>query len=235
MTDALSLQRGRRLLVVAAAAAAAAAGLLHFYLQALERRTMGGTPSAVLTLTRDVSAGTTLRQDMLGSRLLPERYLESRHVPATAQAQVLGQRVAVDRRGHETILWSDLQGVDASGRRLSDLVRPGMRAVTLPLHTNEQQLHVRPGDHIDLLCASTPGTASATALLERVLVLAVGEDLGDPTRTGARAPGALSVAVTPADALRVVRAQRCPDLRIALRNPDDVVTGREPGMGNGTP
>lgn len=221
--------------------AALGALLAHLYLAGVERKLTGGSVIAVLTLTRDLPAGTTLTADMLAERALPERHVESRHIPADAADRVLGLRTGGERFGHEALLWSDIEGMDASGQRLAELIPPGMRALAVGRDRGGLSRLVRPGDRVDVLCARHGGGGDGASgpqqqLLQNVTVLAVGADLGGAGGAGhgtvddteaRRAGGAVTVAVSPTQARSFSAAGSCRHLDITLRNPDDVMTASE--------
>lgn len=219
----------RTLISVAVLSAAACAGLLHLYLAELRLRATGGVTVPVVVLARDLDGGDILGTDALAVRNLPDRFVESRHVLQRDLERIVGMRLRHPRLGHETLLWSDLAGIDAEGQQLAELVQPGMRAVAVDLQRQGIERLLQPGDRIDLLCGDGPdrqATADRPAPeLQNVMVLAIGTDLGEAT--GARdadRDGHLTIAVTPDQAHSLAQVARCGALIAALRNPEDVLT-----------
>jgi pilus assembly protein CpaB len=179
----------------------------------------------VLSLARDANRGTTLERALLGVRQIPESYVESRHIPAGELARILGTRLAVAGRAGESLLWSDLVELEASGRDLAGLVPPGMRAITIARGPVGSAGLLRPGDLVDVLFTShgTDQAVMTRTLLQAVLVLAVGSDTGqlDGDRNE-RSAHELTLGVDAAAAQLLAHAEARGELRAVLRNPDDL-------------
>jgi pilus assembly protein CpaB len=220
-----------RIWVVSIAAALAGTAVLRLYLYRFEQEVSGGPSTRVVVFTRDLDEGAVLTREALGTRALPQAYLESRHVRASDLDQVLGVRLAVAAQAGETLLWTDLASLRARPEPVSSLVPEGMRAVVLARASNGLDGIVGPGDRVDVLLAEprAPGTqVDAVLVAENLLVLAVGSPQGArgsnaPARTG----GPVTVSVTPEQALQLAAAERAGALRLVLRNPDDLALGTE--------
>jgi len=213
--------------VVSLAVGIAGFVLLETHKRRFENVTSGGKPIPVLVARGEVALGAAITEDMLGVRDLPEAYLEPRHIPATDLRRVVGVRSSARVGAGESLLWSDLASVD--GRRsLSSLVRPGQRAYTVRSEEGTLAQLVRPGDRVDLLLTTAEGAETvAYPLLQNLLVLAVGMDLGDgaeevgSTRRGARRQE-VTVALSLANAQLLSVATRSGNVVPVLRNPDDI-------------
>lgn len=199
---------------------------LWLYMARFEAEMSGGPRSAVLIATRDISMGETLTEDMLGLRNVPQAYLEPRHISVEELSAVLGARMSMSVNAGESVLWSDLASMQNERRDLSGLIDPGMRALTVP--ASAQSLFgglLRPGDRVDVLytaAGSFDGPGSTVTLLQNVLVLAVGADMGSPGSRG-KAGSVVTVSVSPEQAQAVVHARTKGALDVALRNPDDTL------------
>jgi pilus assembly protein CpaB len=211
--------------VVSVVAALAGVALLRVYMHRYEQEVAGGPSTSVLVLTRDVGGAATLARDMLGTRELPQAYLESRHVRARDLDQVLGAALGVPARAGEALLWTDLATLRERARAVSELVPEGMRAVTLAR---------APGDRVDVLLSQERDVAAhalnATLVAENLLVLAIGGETataasGTRAATQSRRNGGVTVSVTPEQSLRLAAAERAGSLRLVLRNPDDLAVG----------
>ncbi len=215
-----------------AAIGAALAGLvmLLLYMQRFEAEASGGAPVSVLIAVTDIPLGVAISEAMLGTRELPEAYIEDRHIPAQDAQRVIGVRVTSGVRAGESLLWSDLATTSDQSRDLSSLVRNGQRAITIAadVSTSFGGL-VRPGDRVDVLLtietlAQEPETVP---LLQNLLVLAAGQDTGALQRPGTttRRPTTvnqvtLSASIEQSQLLAF--ASERGRVTLILRNPDDV-------------
>jgi Flp pilus assembly protein CpaB len=213
----------RRMWVSALCAGVAGALCLHFYLARLEDELAGGAPQRIVVITRDLALGETLTRSALSLRVQPERYVEERHVQASDMDRVVGARLTGVLHSGSALLWSDLD-VMQDGRTLAGLVRAGMRAYTLGTSDTSFDGLLRPGDRADVLFTAAEG-ADALVVLENVLILTVGGDLGDEqTREVKHVRGAhVTVSVTSEQAALLSRYQQRGSLRLLLRNPQDLL------------
>ncbi len=220
--------------VVSVVAALAGVALLRVYMHRYEQEVAGGPSTSVLVLTRDVGGAATLARDMLGTRELPQAYLESRHVRARDLDQVLGAALGVPARAGEALLWTDLATLRERARAVSELVPEGMRAVTLARAAAGMDELLAPGDRVDVLLSQERDVAAhalnATLVAENLLVLAIGGETataasGTRAATQSRRNGGVTVSVTPEQSLRLAAAERAGSLRLVLRNPDDLAVG----------
>lgn len=211
-------------------AAAAGVALLYVYMQRFEQETSGGTRVAVLTAAEDIPLGTVLSQDMLGQRMLPQAYLEQRHIRAKDAEQVIGAPVSMTVKAGESLLWSDLATMQADRRELASLVQHGMRALTVT--ASGESVLIRPGDRVDVLFTGgdqlTVDTVppSTVTLLQNVLVLAVAGDTGGPRevkKRGARRSSGVTLSLTPEQAQLVAYARSNGRLELVVRNPEDIL------------
>jgi pilus assembly protein CpaB len=146
-------------------------------------------------------------------------------------------RVSRSIRANESILWSDLAVTTEDGRTLSDMVKPGRRALAVPatLPSTFGGL-LRPGDRVDALLTTADRDSSrrvTVPLLQNVLVLAVGNDVGATPSFGSQDSDeelptwrthltTVTVAVTVRQAELLTLAQDQGTLSLILRNPEDV-------------
>lgn len=201
------------------------AGVLHLYLARYEQEVAGGSPTAVVVVTRDIALGDLVTRAALDARELPERYLEERHIRFDDLERIVGTRATAAVGSGSALLWSDLD-VSQDGRTLSGLVRTGMRAFTLPEREVSFDGLLRPGDRVDVLFTEASGTAGTVTLLENALVLTVGGNLGETASGDAHAaqqPGRVTLSVTIEQAQRLAHSEQRGVVRLALRNPQDLV------------
>ncbi len=215
-----------------AAVVVAVVGVILFglYMKRFETEVRGGEPVQVLIATADIPAGQPLTRAALGTGELPTKYVEDRHIRASDQNRVLGVKLNNPVKANESLLWTDLATASQERRHLSELLRPGMRALTVRVGDSSAFGGLlRPGDRCDvLLTATRPGSEEQVTvpLLQNVLILSVGQDTGGPDardRSGRNRGGRdVNVAVTIEQAALLTLADERGHLRLVLRNPEDV-------------
>jgi pilus assembly protein CpaB len=226
-----------RLLMVAGSLALCGVLLLWLYVRRLEVETSGGERVSLLTVVSPVARGTVLTEDMLGVREVPLSYVESRAVKSAELSKVRGLRTAADLDPQDTLQWSDV-AIAVEDRDLSSLIQPGNRALTIEARQNSM---IRPGDYVDVLATfkSRSGqdyAAATVVLLQRVLVLAVGNELqrqalqgNDSSRSTSANARNLTLSVELDEAQMVALADQNAELSVALRG------GTDPGVVDGLP
>ena len=203
--------------------AAALGGLaLHVYLARFELEAAGGAPRQVVTVTQDLGLGETITRSAVSLRALPERYVEERHILADQLERVVGTRVTSQVASGSTLLWSDLD-IMQSSRTLSGLVRAGMRAFTLADRQVDFDGLLRPGDRVDLLFTASGDSAETRTLLQNVLVLTVGSDLGQEDEHKTTRHGSVTLSVSIEQAQVIAHGVGRGAMRLALRNTQDMV------------
>ena len=217
----------RKAILVAFVTAAIGGGCLFMYMKRFEAETSGGEKIAVLIATRELKLGEKLDKSALGVRQLPQAYLEQRHIRLADLDAVLGAPLSMSVHANEAVLWSDLSTTQAERRDLSALIQPGMRAFAFySKKTAPFAGLLRPGDRVDVLFS--PGESLGTAasatltLLQNVLVLAVGSDVGASEKASGNGR-AVTVSLTPEQAQLVTHASSEGQLDVVLRNPEDIV------------
>ena len=220
-------------LVLAGVAALAGLGLSHLYLKRLEAEVSGGPKVSVLVVSEDMPIGAVLTEDKLAIRDVPQAYVEERNVRASDAKKVTGVRIAGGLRANEAVLWSDLTKFSEHARVLSGLVQNGLRAVTVDARAADFDGLLRPGDRVDVLFTTLSKDADSgvtTTLLQNLLVLSVGTDLGkrdgatkdkDDALVTGRA-GSVTLSATLEQAQLLTQAKERGKLGLTLRNPDDI-------------
>jgi pilus assembly protein CpaB len=231
----------RRALLVALACAVAAVSLFVLYLKQYERESSGGEPVRVLVLLHALEAGAQITDEALGTKDVPQAYVEDRAVRESDKNRVLGLRVGGLVQAQQTLMWSDLSVTSEERRELSTLVQPGRRAVTISFKNGTMAALVRPGDSVDVIAVSdarSDSSRTAKVLLQNVLVLAVGSSTAAERTDGPPRElreGDLTLSVTLADAQQLALARERGDLSVAVRNVDDAqIAERAPDPGSDT-
>ena len=182
----------RRALAISLFLAACCTALLIVYLRRFELEMSGGERVNLLTLVKPVERGNVITDDALATRRVPLAYVEDRAVKAVERSKVVGLQATTSLAPPQTLLWTDL-AVTTEERDLSSLVQPGKRGVTVHasgIDDSPGNALIRPGDYVDLILTNVtpanPSEQSSMVLLQRVLVLAVGQKT-------ALAPGGLDL------------------------------------------
>ncbi|HEY1692544.1 MAG TPA: Flp pilus assembly protein CpaB [Polyangiaceae bacterium] len=214
-------------LLVALAIAAIGGFLLFVYLQRFEQEASGGPKIKLLVALKPIAIGQTLTEDMLVTREVPMAYVEDRSVRETERPRVIGLRVSTPVQAQQTLMWTDLAIATDDRRDLSDLVQPGMRAVSVRATTENSFALIRPGDRVDVIATmpQAQDQRESVVLLQNVLVLAVGLDMGsEPVKRahGERTDQMLTLSLNVPEAQLLALAVEKGHLSVALRNPDDV-------------
>jgi len=192
------------------------------YTQLIEARASGGELQSLLVVTQDVARGAILTPEMLEIARIPESYVDERRIPAKDSESVLGMPVAVMLRAGEGLYWTDVAGGELARAHLADAVPAGRRAYQLGQAANPFGMLVEAGDLVDVMCA---GSGDGRTVLERVLVLAVGDRLrrsDELSKTESGRGGGLSLSVLPEEAEALLRSERGCQLRVVLRSPEDI-------------
>ena len=216
-------------IVIATLLGLSSVGLGHLYLGRLEAEVSGGPKVAVLVATKDIPVGSSLKEDLVGVRQVPQAYLEPRHVRASELKKVLSSRVSGGMRSGEALLWTDLSEFSDQTRVLSGLVKQGMRAVALNGRDVDFGGLLRPGDRVDVLLTSSEGDGSTSTLTQNLLVLSVGTNIAraGEVKGRIRAGGDVTVSTTVEGAQVLAEARRHGQLSLSLRNTDDITVVEE--------
>lgn len=197
---------------------------LRLHLDRLEARITGGAMVRVLVLTSDLPAGTAVTREVITTRELPQLFRESRHIAANELEQIVGMQLAISGRANETLQWTDLASMRPRVRQLSSLIPRGMRAMTLKAPGLAPDALLTPGDRVDVFRATG---ASSEVVLQDIVVLAIGDDIGGASMGTRRASSSgtrssITVSVTLEQSRVLAQAELLGPLRFVMRNPDDV-------------
>lgn len=217
----------RRALLIALSCAVLSVSLFVLYLKRFEIESSGGERVRVLAVLRPLERGQQLTEDALTIREIPQAYVEDRAIREADKNKVLGLRLGGLVQAQQTLMWTDLAVASEEHRDLSSLVQPGRRAVSIEFRADGTGSMVRPGDYVDVigLVETASDDRTARVLLQRVLVLAVGNSVvADPTldlKQPSRASGQLTLSVTLQEAQVLALASEQGTLSVALRGPED--------------
>lgn len=159
----------------------------------------------------------------------PEDYAKSRFAgkPFMSDSRQIAERMLKTEIPQGDVFIPAAFYPDGMGPGLADQLRPGYRAITVPIqNVGAVAGFARPGSFVDVIFRSAPVETRpevTLTLLEMVEVLAINQTLHpDVSLPDGLQEGTVTLAVTPpqAKALKVVEARG--ELSLALRNPDDV-------------
>ncbi len=201
-------------------------------------------PMKVLVATRDILPNVRIDETMVEMKEVPRDWVQPKSVGSVDD--VNGQITAVPVFKGEQLLSTKL--VDADDAGLAFFVPKGLRAVSIAVDVyNAVGGHIKPGNHVDVLGTFDFGEGDRSdlrtiTLLQDVWVLAVVDDIGKPTTRdvvqmppeGEEAenppeapPGpsqtvgsgaTISLALSPADAQKIIMAQELGRLSVTLRS-----------------
>ncbi len=217
----------RRALAIALLSAAVAVTLFVLYLRRFEQESSGGERVRLLVALQPLEPGKQLTDEVLTVREVPQAYVEDRAIREADKAKVLGLRLGGRVQAQETLMWTDLTVATDDHRDLSALVQPGRRAASVKAGEDGTGPMVRPGDYVDILAVAPNGSGdsrSATVLLQRVLVLAVGNSMSpdSPQSNGPDAhQGELTLSVSLPEAQLLAAAADRGRLSYVVRGPGE--------------
>jgi pilus assembly protein CpaB len=217
--------------------------LTALYQQRFAAAASGGEKIRVLTVVKLIERDKVVTEEMLGTREIPQAYVEDRAIKDVERGKLLGLRTLHAMAANETLMWTDVDTLDQEKVDLSSLVAPGNRAVCVrTARQDTSNVLIRPGDYVDIIgVLAQPGTAAqealqarygggdgpvaAVVLLQRVLVLASGLDTSRDSVTMAR-PGSmtnslLTLSLTIPEAQLISLATEKGRITVALRNLED--------------
>lgn len=214
-----------------------AAAAYMMTLTARERELVGDLePMKVLVAAVDIPERTRLKEAFVKERVIPRRYAPPDAFEVRSQADIrmvgsLVSRVRIPKGG--AVTQSALTSFsEKSG--LSVKVPPGYRGSSLPVDRGLAAL-MKPGDRVDVVVTvdalmAQGGRRKVTlTVLQNVLVLAVGRELGGgpvnpdaAERPAFEAESTVSVAVNPVEFQYLALAGETGKVGVSLRNPGDL-------------
>lgn len=213
----------RLALIIGSAAALLTAVFGYLYLQRVETELSGGTRVQVLALLQRLEPGDVIREEALAIRSIPAAYVESRAIRAAQKGRVLGLPVGSGIDAQQTLQWSDLAISGEQNRDLSSMIRSGRRAIAIRAKRGHSFSLIRPGDYVDVIgdFKDDKDQGRSVVLLQRVLVLAVGNETETQKKKKSFREQAITLSVRLQDAQLVSVALEHGGLTVVLRNPDD--------------
>lgn len=210
-------------------AASLGVALLALYMRKFEIDATGGAKVELLVAVSPIVRGKPVTEAMLGTKQVPQAYVDQRAIRASERDRVLNLRPVSNIPVLQTLVWTDFVATSDEQRDLSSLVQPGSRATPIRVELDDVLQLIRPGDFVDIIGVFGDGSASSV-LLQRVLVLATGLDTTTNTNAGATRSRieALTVSVSLEESQLLALAQSSGKLSVIVRNPDDQRVAESP-------
>jgi pilus assembly protein CpaB len=224
--------------------------------KAIEEQKKSSAPKqrsyAVLVALKDIPEGTTVTSEYVGTKELPEQYIQEGAMPASVN--ILGKVASAPVYAGQQIVAKSV-AEKPKPKLITDITPPGKRAVPLVID-NMSSLNdlLHPGDYVDVLSVITPpegsslyalsqdnagtsmtgGDKSASKmvtlpLFQNVLVLSVGSDMGGgPAASVTAAKGknsfsnSVTLALTPQEAAMASFVAEQGKIRIMMRSNSDL-------------
>lgn len=176
----------------------------------------------IVVADMDLAVGDTVSAQNAAVRKIPRVYVPRDAVTPDQFAAIEGRQVINPIGKGEPILLLHL--VEKKIEGIASLLKPGERAITIPVSTLDTfSGFLSPGDYIDLMITLKDGEDKRTVpLAQNLRVLATGSDLDDgvPQQQQMRFTE-ITLGVTPLVATRLIHAQTVGDLSLLLRRPED--------------
>ncbi len=187
-------------------------------LQDLERKNSAKTK--VVYVIKDIADG-----QMITSEALEEKEIELTRTPqdaVTSSTIAIGRTVKYGVSMGQILSTHDLapQGISLS---FESHVKEGMRAVTFAVDANSGVAgFIAPDSHVDILGMAGSGADTRVApILSDVQVVAVGQMFERQAKNQANPAGSVTVAVSPEDTQKLIKALSASKLYLSLRNGRD--------------
>src|ERR1700744_512535 len=97
--------------------------LLLLYMRRFEEDASGGRRIALLVAVAPIDRGKLLTADMLGTREVPQAYVDDRAIRAGDRDKILGLKATNSIPVAQTIVWTDVVAMTDDQRDLSSLVQ----------------------------------------------------------------------------------------------------------------
>lgn len=184
----------------------------------------------VVVAKTDLPAGSMVDADTMSVRALPTDGLSSSAIRPEGFDAIDGGRLVAPLKAGEPLIAAVVAPV--SSEAFAARVRAGVRAMTIAVdEVNALSGMLQPGDRIDLLVSARPPGRSGMdresditmPLMQDVTVLATGRQFrpADATQGPARTYTTITIEAEPAQAKKLIVAQRSGRLTAILRNPQD--------------
>ena len=185
----------------------------------------------------DLQSGVRLLEEHLALRSFPATWVAPGSLAPEQFRSLIGQQLVTSVHGGDPLL--DLHVKAAQSAAFSSQIRPGRRAITMPVdQINSVSGLLQPGDLIDLYVSFDYQRRTITApLLQGVLVLATdtrtrNDQVPDNDTAPAKAYSTVTLDAAPEDAVKLVAARHAGSLTAVLRAGSDNVPTTKAARGD---
>lgn len=193
-----------------------------------------GPVASVVVAKSKIASGTKITQDMLKTVDMPVSLIPANALRDLADA--VGKYAIQDIWPERVVVQEEV----ANQRTGSDLpykVPEGFRAVTVAVNAvSGVSGHIKPGHYVDVLLSykpsERPNHVTVTTILQKVLVLAVGQDL--QRKDGVQPASEITLALSPNDAQILTLAENIGKVKLVLRPAGDESLSSLPVIGTET-
>lgn len=172
----------------------------------------------VIIAKTNITPGQVIKEEMLEAKKMPAQFVHP--LAYSSPKNLLGRMVKEKIVAGEVILKNRVFAMGADSSRLSLLIPPGQRAVTVAVNdVSGVAGMLQPGDCVDILSTfdkNTAGKDITSLVLQNIAVLAVGQETESK---GEKSKGqtTVTVLVSPWQAEQLALAEEKGILRLALR------------------
>lgn len=231
------LQEDRKVLWIAIASGILAVIFLYIYLQG--KKAPYGQMVPVVVASADLNKGEAFTEKTVEVALRPEAFVAPGVVSPEDMNYIFGKAATVPVARGQQVLWSYVQS-ESSIEALSEALNAEYheRAVTITVDEVKGVAgHIRRNDRVDVIGTFTvparspngPPVTKTKTLLQCVTIFAVGaRGAGDGGFGFQGMPTSVTLKVTPEEAALLTFAESVGQLRLVLRNPDDLDIATEP-------
>lgn len=211
-------------MLIAILATLLGAASLLLYKKRFEKEAIGGDQVEILVTKSDIPLGSRLNPEDIGTRLIPELYLDRRQIKSAEIERVLGVPLRTQMTADESILWTDLATSAGDSRGLAVRIPASMRAIAISASARSAFGGLlQPGDRVDVVISASRGEDGkpiTETLEQNVLVLAIGGSLQGAN--GQDDKSTVTLLANPTQSQNLIFAQNQGQMSLILRNPDDL-------------
>jgi pilus assembly protein CpaB len=180
-----------------------------------------GVKSKVVYASKNIEEG-----EIIPAEALEEKDVDQNKAPIdafTSANAVVGQQAAYPIPAGQIVSQHSVKQM-AIQTGFEGKIKEGMRALTFGVDTNSGVAgFIAPGSHVDVVCITgSAGDTKAAPVMSDVEVIAVGTTYQKaPGQATANPAGSVTVAVTPEDAIKLIKAISAAKPYLVLRNDKD--------------